>query len=424
MPTHESLAEERAQLLAQARELVETAIAEERDLTSEEKENYANIRRQDDELKAAISQLAEETVDEELSESAMEVRSGTGMEEATKVGPRNLSPSRFTGSAEIHVPKYERNDGELVKRVAGLHRALIHGDVVEARALSEGTGSAGGFLVPEEFSADVIELMGQLTPFANREFLRIIPMGRDVMHVPTLATRPTVSRIAENAAGTGGTDPAFGEVVLTANKFGRVLPMSEELLADESIGLVEFLRDLYAEILAENRNNLVINGTGTNEPEGVRVNGSVATQAITMTDAGTVWAGIINTYDKLSPANRADGIWVTSPQGWAVLAKQISVDKVPIIQQIAEEPFARLLGRPLFVTEAVPETLGGGSDETELIYGNFKKGYVFGDRQQLEVRMDASGKYFENFQAAIRISERFDGAVGGPQYFVRGTGVK
>ncbi|MFW6012483.1 MAG: phage major capsid protein, partial [bacterium] len=163
-------------------------------------------------------------------------------------------------------------------------------------------------------------------------------------------------------------------------------------------------------------------GPGSNEPDGVRNNGDVQTHAADMTDGGTIHDSVVDTYNTVIPKARAGGLWVTSPQGWALLAKAKDADNRPLIQQLAGEPFARLLGHPLFVTEAVPEDLGAGNDETELIFGNFRRGFLFGDRAQIEVKLNDGGKYFENFQLAIRVSERWDGAVGQAQYFVRGTG--
>lgn len=438
-----SLRQAKASLITESRKILEEAEASE--AKAEERGETVDTAEQRQQASNLLTQA--EALDEriKLAEKQEQAEAGLGRSLGTKAGKQDSEgpasaertgegggdtphvtryPERFTGQASrgIVIKRFLAGDKELAHRVVGMHRAMVIGDFAEVRALSEGTDSEGGYLVPDEFSADIIEKLGQETPFANNEFLRVIPMNRDTMRVPVLATRPDVQRIAENAAGTGGTDPAFGEVTLTANRFGRVLPMSEDLLSDEAIGLVEYLRDLYAEILAENRNNLIINGTGTNQPEGVRVNGDVPTTAAIMTDGGTIHDSVIDAYNAVSPKNRVGGIWVTGTQGWGILAKAKDADNRPLIQQLPGQAFATLLGRPLFVTEAVPENLGAGTNETELIFGNFRRGYVFGDRMQLAVKMNDGGKYFENFQAAIRVSERFDGKVGQADYFIRSTG--
>lgn len=336
---------------------------------------------------------------------------------------RHKSPLNF-------VRQYEPGDQALAITVVGLHQYLVNGDRAGARAwmhkraLSEGIGAAGGFLVPDEFAQDVIMREGELTIFATTEFLRVFPMSTDVMKVPVLDTRPTVDVIAEAASGDTGTDPAIGQIELVARKFGRVLPLSEELVADASIAILDFLRDLYAEILAEKRTEMVTNGNGASEPEGVRQNPNVTTQAFTGTQTNAadvldwieaIFWGIKAKY-RLGPA-----IWLAT----AAMLETLSIVKDgvgrPILSQITDEPFQRLKGKPIFEDSFIPDNLGGGTNESELIFGNFKF-YAFGDRQQMTVKTDAGGLYFRDDQVALKVTERYDGRVAQAEAFVRGTG--
>jgi len=348
---------------------------------------------------------------------------GTG--ETRLEGRRSAYPRKFTGETpEIFNRQLEPGDRELARRVVGWHRAIVHGDYAEARALSEGTDSEGGFLVHEDFEDEIVRLVGQLTPLANREFMRVIPMTRDVAQVPVENTRPTVERIAENTSGDTGTDPAFSNVSLAAQLFGRVLPMSEQLLADADVEVLEYLRDVYAEVLAEKRNELVLTGSGTNEPEGVRNASGLTSTAADLTDGGTIHDTVVDQYNQLPPRAVQDAIWLASQQTWKVLAQTKDADNNPVVQRLGDGPFDEMLGRPLFVTEALPENLGTGTDESVLILGNFRRGYVFGDRRQMQFAENRGGKFFENFQVAIRVSERYDGKVAQIENFAETTGWK
>lgn len=328
------------------------------------------------------------------------------------------------------VRRYEPGDQALATTVVGLHQFLISGDIAGARrwmserALSEGIGSKGGFLVPDEFAQDVIMKEGELTIFATTEFLRVFPMNTDVMKVPVLDTRPTVDKIAEAATGIGGTDPAIGQIELVARKFGRVIPITEELLADASVAILEFLRDLYAEILAEKRTEMVTNGTGAGEPEGVRQNADVTTQAFsgTQTNAADVLDWIEAIFWGIKAKYRqGPAIWLAS----AAMLETLSTVKDgvgrPILSQITDEPFQRLKAKPIFENTFIPDNLGGGTNESELIFGNFRF-YAFGDRQQVTVATDRGGLYFRDDQIALKVNERYDGRVAQAEAFVRGTG--
>lgn len=397
--------------------------------TDEENENYEERAERID----ALIERAEKLEDREdrtsrIGDTTPEPASGRPDPEPS-ASPleerRSAYPRKFTGETpEIFSREFAPGDQELVNRVVGWHRAIARGDYAEARALSEGTDSEGGYLVHEDFEDEIVRLVGQLTPLANREFMRIIPMTRDVAQVPVENTRPTVSRIAENSSGDTGTDPAFGNVSLAAQLFGRVLPMSEQLLADADVAVLEYLRDVYAEVLAEKRNSLILTGSGTNEPEGVRNASGLTSNAADMTDGGTIHDSVVDQYNQLPPRAAQDAIWLASQQTWSVLAKTKATDDEPIVQRLADQPFDEILGRPLFVTEALPENLGTGSDESVLIFGNFRRGYVFGDRRQMEFAENRGGKYFENFQVAIRVSERYDGKVAQVENFAETTGWK
>ncbi len=337
---------------------------------------------------------------------------------------RRKSPLNF-------VRQYEPGDQALAVTVIGLHQLLLDGDKAGARrwmnerALSEGIGSKGGFLVPDEFAQDVIMKEGELTIFATTEFLRVFPMSTDVMKVPVLDTRPTVSKIAEAATGVGGTDPAIGQIELVARKFGRVIPVTEELLADASVAILEFLRDLYAEILAEKRTEMVTNGTGAGEPEGVRSNADVTTEAFsgTQTNAADIldWIEAIFWGIKTKYKTNGKAIWLASQAMLETLSTIKDGNGRPILSQITDEPFQRLKGAPVFEDTFIPDTLGGSANESELIFGNFRY-YAFGDRQKMTVATDSGGMYFRDDQVALKVNERYDGRVAQAEAFVRGTG--
>ena len=73
-------------------------------------------------------------------------------------------------------------------KILGFYRALLEKDVVSIKALSEGTDSEGGYLVPEEFRAEVIQELLEYSVMRN--LARVFPMGTDTLDIPTLSARP------------------------------------------------------------------------------------------------------------------------------------------------------------------------------------------------------------------------------------------
>lgn len=340
-----------------------------------------------------------------------------------RAGERNKGP-------EFMVRRYQAGDQALCSRVINMARHLIvNRDPagwqrwLAERALGEDTGATGGFLVPDEFAADVIMKEGELTPFASSEFIRIIPMGTDTMLVPVLETRPTVGRFRENQPPVANTEPAWNRVELRARKFGEVLPISNEMLADENIGVLEFLRDLFAEILAENRNELVTNGAGAQEPQGFRNDARIATFGFTgtQTDSAAIIDWVDALYWRLKATEAVNAVWTASSLMLETLDKIKDGEGRPLMGNLTDAPFRTLKGAVVLRNDSIPNNLGGGTNESELIFGNFKK-YIFGDRQQMAIDQDQGGKFFEANQTAMRITERYDGRVGQPDAFIIGTG--
>lgn len=129
----------------------------------------------------------------------------------------------------------------------------------EKADLAEGSGATGGYLVPDEFSDEILAF-ARLKSFALQD-CRIWPMSSDVRRVPSEASAVTVSHKAE-AAAADASDPTFGEVVLTAKRLTAYTEASNELLADSSVDIVSYLTEIFAEATGQELDNQVLNGTG------------------------------------------------------------------------------------------------------------------------------------------------------------------
>jgi HK97 family phage major capsid protein len=342
-------------------------------------------------------------------------------------------PTRFQagqrGLADVRpksiIDRMLNGDPKPAIRAINFFRALVQGDMQElrkwqgreARALGEATVSAGGALVPEEFAADVIAKLGDLTPLANREFMRIIPMNSDLIRFPRLSTLPVAVYGTENTDPTGQTEPGWDQLELVAREAVLVVPMSMYLVDDASVELISYLTDLFAEALARLRNLKMLTGTGTQEPEGVFTNPSINSKSYLTTDTGTKLDSITDTFFGVPAAYRDGAMWITSDIGLSVLSKLKDTTFQLALTRITDEPFNRLYGKPLFTTEAI-----GTGTPTKALFGNWKY-YAFGDRMTMQAATDRGGKYFSARQVALRVIERYDGRVAQPAAFCQLTGV-
>ncbi len=132
------------------------------------------------------------TLDEARTRAIDEVAS---RDEASDV--RNIAPMPVSGATRLSSPR-EPDKGEFAARII---RALAANrgdperaarfaerqwsDTTLARALASGDGTAGGFLVPEQYSAELIELLRPLA-VVRRLGATVLPMPGGTLTVPKI----------------------------------------------------------------------------------------------------------------------------------------------------------------------------------------------------------------------------------------------
>lgn len=84
----------------------------------------------------------------------------------------------------------------------------------------------------------------------------------------SLAVRPVAYWTGEYASKST-TSAEFGQVSLTPNDLVCLLPISEQLLADANINLVQFIIELFAEAIASAEDKAFFTGSGTGQPKGI-----------------------------------------------------------------------------------------------------------------------------------------------------------
>ena len=101
-----------------------------------------------------------------------------------------------------------------------MKNVLLH-DSAELKQMSEGTDSEGGYLVPEEFLPTLVRLV-EVYGLVRRG-ATVIPMSRDELNMPSLASGITTYWVGENSSITSS-QPVFGQVKLVAKKVGGSYP--------------------------------------------------------------------------------------------------------------------------------------------------------------------------------------------------------
>jgi HK97 family phage major capsid protein len=323
------------------------------------------------------------------------------------------------------------------EKMAKLVKAIATKDseaIASFKAMNETTGSAGAFLVPEEFRAEVyriVEDFGLVAKYATK-----LSMGTDTLNVPTLASSVSISYPGEATAGTAS-QPVLAQVQLLAKTIVGLTVMSNELLADANVSVVDLLATLFAEAIAGEIDAQGLAGTGS-PFTGILANTSVNTVTLAATKTTFVSATLEDYRDlitQIKPWALQGAGYVMHRTVWANVQKLrtggtnsgdffgASTNAV-IVGQAQGYPSAQagfLWGYPVFLSDKMPAVSATAISTKFVAFGNLKHIFV-GDRGSLEVSISTDGtvnsvSLFETNQSAVRVIARHAIAVGLPAAF-------
>lgn len=296
--------------------------------------------------------------------------------------------------------------------------------VILQRAQSEGVNSAGGFLVPEEFSMDIIDLRDQYGMF--RRLCQVMPMGRDTITVPRRTGGLTAYAVGEGTAITAS-QAAWDQVRLTANKWGVLTLMSSELDEDAAVNVGDLLVGEMAYAFAVSEDTAGFSGDGTSTYHGIRgflqLFGADQIVAGASTLAGALDAASgHDTFAEIDSTDLAnlmgklpqyayrlgDPSFYCSQVAWATVFQRIiqgagGISKSDITGKVEYQ----YLGFPVEITPSMPTSTGDLSDKAMILFGDIGLAATFGNRRGMAVARSTEYKFAED-QIAIKATERFD----------------
>jgi HK97 family phage major capsid protein len=143
------------------------------------------------------------------------------------------------------------------------------GDDIVARALNGSVTGEGGALIPQDFMADLIELLRANTVVRGSSPMEIgMPMGN--ITIPRLAGGATAAYQNE-LDDIAVSQERFDDVNLSAKKLTAMVPVSNDLIRRAPIGVEEVVRDDLVQTIARREDLAFLRGDGTDKgPVGMR----------------------------------------------------------------------------------------------------------------------------------------------------------
>lgn len=287
---------------------------------------------------------------------------------------------------------------------------------------SEGTATAGGYLVPEEFQSEIVRLFPQFG--VVRANCRIIPMQSDIIHIPAAGGQDNSATWTNEAAAIINTNVNFRECVLNINKLAAIPKVTNELLLDASVPVIQYLAERVAYAFAKEEDNQGFNGTGS-PFVGMLVATGVPT---TPHQGGTGF--ICLSYQDL--VNATANLYANALSNAKFYFHRSMIGQVRGLITTVGAPIFGLNttdigGFPLVSCEILPARSSSNSatgGTPYAIFGDMRNGLAMGERGVMTMRLTEEGtvggdNLFEKDMVALRFIERVAFGVLLPSAFTR-----
>lgn len=274
-----------------------------------------------------------------------------------------------------------------------------------------GSGVAGGFLVPEDVSTEVIELLRPLS-VVTAMGPRFVPMPNGNLTTNRRATGANFSYGGEQK-DIKATGVSFGQVKLSAKKLSGLIPISNDLLRSASMAVDRMIRDDALADAALIQDRFFLRGSGTDfAPKGLRwqVVGTSfeGTHILTMT-AGPDLQKVTNDLGRMELAlGNANVVytgahWAMSPRTAMYLTNLRDGNGNLAFPEMQD---GMLRKKPVHISTEIPQNLGGGT-ETEIMLVH-PAHVMIGEHMGIEIAMSTEAAYKDangDMQAAFSRDE-------------------
>lgn len=286
------------------------------------------------------------------------------------------------------------------------------------RALGEGTNTAGGFLVPDEFESTLITLREQYGAF--RKHARIVPMSSDVKRYPRRTGNLTAYFPGEGTAGTES-DSTYDQLSLTAKKLMCLTKYSAELNEDAIINVGDDLAGEIAYAFAYKEDMCGFMANGQQTYAGMVGVGPRLTNVNGVDEGGGVIVGTGDTPAELALADfnktvailpgYADGTnaaWYCNRNVWAHMQRlESAAGGTPGSEIVEGYRVMRFLGYPVHFVQVMDK--GTAISQVLAILGDLRMAADMGTRRGTTLAIsDSALNAFEKDELVIRGTERFD----------------
>lgn len=260
-------------------------------------------------------------------------------------------------------------------------------DAAGTPGLVETTPGKGGYIVPEEQISILREY--RRANLALRSFCGYQTVTSDTGKRPTLSSEKGKLVAFDELKEINQDDLDFGQITYKISSYGDIIPVSNELAADNNINLMEVIGRRFA--------------TKSINTENDKILAKLPTRGTAITD----YKGILNALNtKIDPMQAISAIVLTNQSGFDYLDELTDTQGRPLLTpSLADPSIMTLRGKIIVpVSDSILATQTAG---IPFYVGAMAEAVAFFDRQQVAIEASSDAGFTKN-ATYIRAIERFD----------------
>lgn len=284
---------------------------------------------------------------------------------------------------------------------------------LEEKAMSVSSDPDGGYLVPDELSAEIGKRLATISPI--RALATVRQVSSSLYKKPFAQSGPAVGWVGDADTRPQTATPTLAELQFPTMELYAMPAATSSLLDDAAIDLNMWMAEEVETAFAEQESAAFINGDGVNKPKGFLAEVTVDEANWSWNNLGTIATGVdgeldtttgadvlVDTIYALKAGYRQNAHFVMNRKTQAELRKLKDGDGNYLWQAPASATMqASLMGFPVMEAEDMPDI---GSNTTPIAFGDFRRGYLVVDRTGVRVLRDPySAKPYVLFYTTKRV---------------------
>lgn len=284
---------------------------------------------------------------------------------------------------------------------------------IEAKSMSIGSGTDGGYLVPSETETEIGRRLSAASPIRAIAGLRQV--STSIYKKPFAISGAATGWVGETAARPETTAPTLAELQFPAMELYAMPAATQALLDDAAVNLDEWIADEVQQAFADQESTAFVTGNGTNKPKGFLGYTNVADASWTWGNLGYIATATAGAFPASNPSDklidlayalksgyRQNANWVMNRKTQSVIRKFKDSTGDYMWQPAATaDGKSTLLNFPITESEDMPDI---ATDSFSMAFGDFGRGYLVVDRVGVRILRDPySSKPYVLFYTTKRV---------------------